>query len=69
MGFKSLDGTAVKQALDSIKGFDINGLETITYNSPDDHGGSRKVAVYQVRGGDFVRVADFQDAPVLMPEK
>jgi len=68
VGYENIDGAAVKEALDSIRDFDVDGLVTITYNPPDDHAGCREVAVYQIRGGEIVRVSDFQDAPMLVPE-
>jgi branched-chain amino acid transport system substrate-binding protein len=68
VGYENLSGPAIKEALDSIKGFDVDGLATITYNPPDDHGGCRKVAAYQIRGGEIVRVSDWQAAPILVPE-
>jgi len=67
VGYENLSGPAVKDALDSIKGFNINGLVTITY-SPDDHVGSHEVAAYEIRGSEIVRVSDWQDAPMLVPD-
>jgi hypothetical protein len=57
----------VKEGFDSIKDFDVDGLVTITYNPPDDHRGSSKVAMYQVREGTLVRVGDWRDVPMLVP--
>jgi len=68
VGYENLDGPAIKEAFDSIKGFDVDGLVTITYNPPDDHRGSSKIAVYQIRGGEIVRISDWRDAPMLLPE-
>jgi len=67
VGYENLDGPAIKEAFDSIKGFDVGGLVTITYNPPDDHRGSNKLAVYQIRGGEIVRITDWRDAPMLVP--
>jgi hypothetical protein len=69
VGYENLSGPAVKEGFDSIKGFDVDGLVTITYNPPDDHRGSSKVAMYQVREGKMVRVGDWRDVPKLVPEK
>ena len=69
VGYENLNGPAVKEAYDSIKGFDVDGIANITYNPPDDHRGSSKVAVYQVREGNMVRVGDWRDVPMLVPEK
>jgi len=68
VGYENLDGPAVKEGLDSIKDFNVYGLATITYNPPYDHRGSDKLAIYQVRGGEIVRVTDWRSAPTLMPE-
>jgi hypothetical protein len=67
VGYENLDGPAIKEAFDSIKGFDVDGLVNITYNPPDDHRGYDKIAVYQVQGGQIVRVSDWRVAPMLLP--
>jgi branched-chain amino acid transport system substrate-binding protein len=66
VGYENLDGPAIKEAFDGIKGFDVQGLVNITY-TPDDHRGSSKVAIYQVKGGEIVRITDWRDAPMLVP--
>jgi hypothetical protein len=66
VGYENLDGPAIKEAFDSIKGCDVDGLCTINY-TPDDHRGSNKLAVYQIRGGEIVRITDWRDAPMLVP--
>ena len=68
VGYENLDGPAVKEGFESIKGFDIYGLANITY-TPEDHRGSVKVAIYEVRGEEIVRVTDWRSAPTLMPEE
>jgi branched-chain amino acid transport system substrate-binding protein len=68
VGYENLDGLAIKQAFDSIKDFDVDGLVTITY-TPEDHRGSNKVAIYQVRDGKLVRASDWREAPMLVPQK
>ena len=67
VGYENVNGPAIKEAFDSIKDFDVDGLVTITY-MPDDHRGSNKVAIYQVRDGKIVRATDWRNAPMLMPE-
>jgi branched-chain amino acid transport system substrate-binding protein len=62
VGYENLDGRAIKEALDSMKDFDVYGLASITYK-PDDHRGVTKMAVYEVRGGEIVRVSDWREAP------
>ena len=66
VGYENLDGLAIKEALDSIKDFDVYGLATVTYK-PGDHRGNTKVAIYEVRDGKIVRVSDWQEAPMLVP--
>jgi branched-chain amino acid transport system substrate-binding protein len=68
VGYENLDGTALKEAMDSIKDFDVYGLATVTYK-PDDHRGVTKVAIYQVRDEKIVRVTDWREAPVLPTEE
>jgi branched-chain amino acid transport system substrate-binding protein len=68
VGYENLDGSALKEAMDSIKDFDVYGLATVTYK-PDDHRGVTKVAIYQVREGKIVRISDWQEAPVLVSEE
>jgi branched-chain amino acid transport system substrate-binding protein len=62
VGYENLDGRAIKEALDGMKDFDVYGLASITYK-PDDHRGVTKMAVYEVRGGEIVRVSDWREAP------
>jgi len=62
VGYENLDGSAIKEALDGMKDFDVYGLASITYK-PDDHRGATKMAVYEVRSGEIVRVSDWQEAP------
>jgi hypothetical protein len=62
VGYENLDGPAIKEALDGMKDFDVYGLASITYK-PDDHRGATKMAVYEVRGGELVRVSDWREVP------
>jgi branched-chain amino acid transport system substrate-binding protein len=62
VGYENLDGPAIKEALDGMKDFDVYGLASITYK-PYDHRGATKKAVYEVRGGEIVRVSDWREAP------
>jgi len=63
VGYENLDGRAIKEALDGMKDLDVYGLASITYK-PGDHRGATKVAMYEVRGGETVRVSDWREAPV-----
>jgi len=67
VGYENLDGRAVKEALDSIKDFDVHGMgKSITYTS-EDHRGSAAVRIYEVQGGEVVPVTDWREAPMLVP--
>jgi branched-chain amino acid transport system substrate-binding protein len=68
VGYENLDGRAIKEAFDSIKDFDVDGLATIIYK-PGDHRGATKVAIYEVRDGKIIRVSDWREAPTLVPEE
>lgn len=68
VGYDNLDGPAIKEALDSFKDFDVYGLCRITY-TPEDHRGNTKLAVYEVRDGKLVRMTDWREAPMLVPEE
>jgi branched-chain amino acid transport system substrate-binding protein len=69
VGYENVDGAAVKQALDNMKDFDIDGLVSVTYKDrPLDHRGITKLAIYEVRDGKIVRVSDWREAPSLVPE-
>jgi branched-chain amino acid transport system substrate-binding protein len=67
VGYENVDGAAIKEALDSIKDFDVYGLATVTYK-PDDHRGVTKVAIHRIEDGKIVRVTDWQDVPIVGSE-
>jgi len=66
VGYENVDGQAVKDALDSLKDFDVYGVATITYTA-DDHRGQPEAAISEVRGGKTVRIADWREAPSIPP--
>jgi len=66
-GYENVDGSAIKEAFDSIEDFDVYGLVNISYTL-EDHRGSTKAALYQVRDGKIVRATDWRNAPMLVPE-
>ena len=66
VGSENLDGATVKKAFENMQDFDVDGLVKITYG-PDDRRGSQTYAVYQVQGGEVVRVSDWREVPVLVP--
>ena len=47
-------GESVKKGAESIKDFTAHGLSKGTTITPEDHGGSRFVRMYQVKDGDLV---------------
>jgi hypothetical protein len=47
--------------------FDLDGMVRITFG-PEDRRGITKVAVYQVQGGNPVRMSDWKEAPIFVPE-
>jgi len=66
VGYENLDGAAIKRALDGMEGFDVDGMAKITY-TPEQRRGCGMVAVYQIQGGDIVRVSDWREVPLLVP--
>jgi branched-chain amino acid transport system substrate-binding protein len=66
VGYENIDGVAVKEALDTLKDFDCDGLRTITY-TPESHKGYDKAAIYEVRNGTLVRATDYTTAPTIVP--
>lgn len=64
--YDNLSGPAIKEALESMKSFDLHGLATITY-TPQDHTGSGRVRIYEIKGGNIVPVSDWREAPTLVP--
>ena len=66
VGSENLDGATVKKVFENMQDFDVDGLVKITYG-PDDRRGSQTYAVYQVQGGEVVRVSDWREVPVLVP--
>jgi hypothetical protein len=63
VGYENLDGLAIKEALDGMEDFDVYGLASITYKA-GEHRGSTKMAAYEVRAGEIVRLSDWREAPV-----
>lgn len=69
VGLENLDGPAVKQAFYSIKDFDPHHMgRPVTY-TPEDHRGSPKVRIYEIRNGKVVPATEWRDAHMLVPEK
>jgi branched-chain amino acid transport system substrate-binding protein len=69
VGYDNLDGMAIKEALDNMQDFDVDGLASITYKDRVfDHRGTTKLAICEITGGKIVRVTDWREAPSLVPE-
>ena len=66
VGYENIDGLAIKEAMDTMKDFNINDLVTISY-SEEQRRGSRMAATYEIRDGKIVRVSDWREAPILVP--
>jgi ABC-type branched-subunit amino acid transport system substrate-binding protein len=66
VGYENLDGPAMRRAFENMD-FDLDGMARITFG-PEDRRGITNVAVYQVQGGKTVRVSDWKEAPILVPE-
>jgi branched-chain amino acid transport system substrate-binding protein len=54
-----ITGESIKNALETLKDFDLQGLAApVTYTSTD-HRPSTKVTLYQIQGGKIVRLGDY----------
>lgn len=58
-----MDGDSLKKGIETMKDFTANGLLAGTTLSPEDHGGTRKVRMYQVKGGKLVQTKDWFEGP------
>ena len=59
-----LTGEGVKEALETLKDFDLGGLaQPVTY-TPTDHRPATKTAIYMIKGGKLVKVGEYD-----MPRK
>lgn len=56
-------GPSLKKAAESLNGYTANGLLAGTTITSQDHGGTRKVRVYQVKGGKLQQVRDWFEGP------
>ena len=64
VGYENLDGAAVKGELDSMAGFDIDGLTQIDFT--EQRRGSLRNTVYRIRDGTIVRVSKWFEVPMLV---
>jgi branched-chain amino acid transport system substrate-binding protein len=66
VGPAKVNGVAVKNALDTIKNFNVRGFTTITY-SKEDRRGNDRIQMCQIQGGTVKSVSDWRKAPWLKP--
>ena len=57
-------GESVKKGAESIREFSAHGMISGTTLSSDDHGGSRKVRMYEVQNGELKRIKDWFEGPM-----
>jgi branched-chain amino acid transport system substrate-binding protein len=57
-------GESLKQAAETLNNYTANGLLAGTTITPEDHGGTRKVRVYQVKDGKLQQVRDWFEGPL-----
>ncbi len=68
VGHHNLDDPALKRALESIKGFDVNGMAKVA-SGPEDRTGVQEYALYQMQNEKIIGLSDGQQAPILAPYK
>jgi branched-chain amino acid transport system substrate-binding protein len=54
-----LTGEGVKEALETLKDFDLGGLTAPVTYTATDHRPSTKTPIYQIKGGKLVKVAEY----------
>jgi branched-chain amino acid transport system substrate-binding protein len=57
-----LTGEGVKKAAETLKDFDVGGLTNPVTYTATDHRPSTKTAIYQIKGGKLVKVAEYDMA-------
>ena len=57
------DGDSLKKGIETMKDFTAYGLLAGTSITPDDHSGSNKVRMYQVKDGKMTMVKDWFEGP------
>ncbi len=57
-------GESVKKGAESIKDFTAHGLIGGTTLTAEDHGGTRKVRMYEIQNGELKRVKDWFEGPL-----
>ena len=65
VGIDNVTGAAIKDSLDSMGDFDLQGIATVNYTNGERRG-TRTVAVYEIQDGKIVRVSDWMTAPILV---
>jgi branched-chain amino acid transport system substrate-binding protein len=65
VGVENVDGIAMKNALESMQDFDVDGIVKITFG-PGDRRGNTSLAVYRIENGKIVRITDYREAHILV---
>jgi branched-chain amino acid transport system substrate-binding protein len=55
-----LTGPGIREALESLKDFDVGGLTPAVTYSATDHRATTKVPLYQVKGGKLVKLKEYE---------
>ena len=58
-----MDGDSLKKGIETMRDFTAHGLLAGTTMTPEDHGGTRKVRLYQVKDGKLTQVRDWFEGP------
>ena len=56
-------GEGIKKGAESIKDFTAHQMIPGTTLTPEDHGGTRQVRMYQVQNGELRRIKDWFEGP------
>lgn len=57
---KQLNGEGVKQAMESLRNYDLGGLVQPVTFTPSDHRSSTKSEVYVIKGGKLAKVGEYE---------
>ncbi len=59
-----MDGDSLKKGIETIKDFTAHELLAGLTLTPEDHGGTRKLRMYQVKDGKMVQIRDWFEGPL-----
>jgi len=63
VGYDNLDGTSIKEALETFKDFDNMQITAPISYTPTDHLGTRSMRMIQYEAGNFTVISDWVEAP------